>query len=125
MTVASLGQESNSLTRARELIGSQPKLNGFIKTQTTSKFAQVDHNNLLFVATAALTMIYFSLLEASYMFTGTCRRTNHEFRSSVRAREAYAFIQGTGLDIAIKKFNLDYDAETLRDEFNKIFKKSA
>lgn len=66
-------------------------------------------------------MICHSLREASYIFTGTSGRTDNEMKSSAIARRAYAFVQGTGLDLAIQRFGLDYDAETIREEFNKIF----
>lgn len=73
------------------------------------------------MATCAITMICHSLLEASYVFTGTSNRTDHEIKSSAIARRAYAFIQGTGLDIAIQSYGLDYNPEVIREEFNRIF----
>ena len=73
------------------------------------------------MATCAITMICHSLLEASYVFTGTSNRTDNELKSSAVAKRAYAFIQGTGLDLAIQRFGLDYSAENIREEFNRIF----
>lgn len=37
------------------------------------------------------------------------------------ANQALAFIQGTGLDVAIKVYGLDYDPQSLRNTFFRIF----
>ena len=37
------------------------------------------------------------------------------------AQEALAFIQGTSLEIAIKTYGLDYDADSLRTTFFRTF----
>ena len=75
------------------------------------------------MATAALTMLCQSLLEASFIFTktsGSTTKNNH--CSSKISMQAFAFIQGTGLDIAIQAYGLEYNPKELRDSFNKIFK---
>ena len=84
---------------------------------------EVDHRNLLFMATAALTMLCQTLLEASLLFTSTAQPVGkNAFRQNSLSRKAYMFIQGTGLDIVIEAYGIDYNPKELRDSFNKIFK---
>lgn len=48
----------------------------------------------------------------------------HKFYSRDKleiANQALAFIQGTGLDIVIKVYDLDYDPVVLRNAFFRIF----
>lgn len=73
------------------------------------------------MTTMALSMICHSLKEASFLFTGTSNNPRNEFSRSDIATQAYAFIQGTGLDVMIKDFSLDLNADRIRDEFNRIF----
>ena len=42
-------------------------------------------------------------------------------KNSKIAQEALAFIQGTSLEIAIKTYGLDYDADSLRTVFFRTF----
>lgn len=71
-----------------------------------------------------LSIICRTILEASYVFTGTSGNNKNCYQSSKIAQEALAFIQGTGLDITIQRFALDLDPDKVREEFDKIFKKS-
>jgi len=68
-------------------------------------------------------MLCQTLLEASYMFTKTSGSTTRNSHSSSEfSKQAFVFIQGTGLDIAIETYGLEYNPKELRDSFNKIFK---
>lgn len=78
----------------------------------------MDAQNILFMTTCAMTMIYQSIKEASYVFTHT---DNLNSKHAEVSREAYAFIQGSGLDITIRKYSLDYSPNRIRDEFKRIF----
>jgi hypothetical protein len=55
-------------------------------------------------------------MEASYFITGTSK-TMGKIQS-----ESYAFIRGTGLEVTLERFGLDYDAEELRRVFFQLFK---
>ncbi len=71
------------------------------------------------MTTMALSMICHSLLEASFAVESDNRPT---FYSKQAVKNAYAFIQGTGLEVTIMEYHLNLDAGRLRDEFNKLFK---
>lgn len=69
-----------------------------------------------------MSIICQTLLEASYVYTGTSGKLKNGYRTSKIASEALAFIHGTGLEITIERFALDLDADRVREEFEKIFK---
>ncbi len=69
----------------------------------------------------ALAMICHSLKEASFLFTGTSNNPRNEFSRSDISTQAYAFIQGTGLELMIEDYQLALNANRIRDEFNRIF----
>lgn len=64
-------------------------------------------------------MICNSLVEASYYVSGSA--PNHKLYSKKALKEAYMFVQGTGLDVVLKHYNLDYNAQDLRRIFNGLF----
>lgn len=73
-------------------------------------------------STMALAGIVSAFQEAGPL----CAHSNgyHKFYSKSKlnvANQALAFIQGTGLDIAIKVYDLGYDPEVLRNAFFRIF----
>lgn len=76
------------------------------------------------MTTMALSIICHTFIEASYMYTGTSGRAQNPYTSSKIAREAFAFIQGTGLEVTIQRFDLDLNADELREGFYAIFKRS-
>jgi len=53
-----------------------------------------------------------------------CSGQYHKFYSKTKfniGSNALAFIQGTGLDLVIKVYDLDYDPQVLRNTFFRIF----
>lgn len=57
--------------------------------------------------------------EAAMLYTWT---NGYLGKKNMRiAQEALAFIQGTSLEIAIKTYSLDYDADSLRQTFFRTF----
>ena len=66
-----------------------------------------------------------TLRSAAYFFQHSSKgiyRSSH-YRDQnllMEGRQCYIFIQGTGLDILIEGYNLDYNANYLRDRFNYI-----
>lgn len=72
------------------------------------------------MVTAALTMIAHSFIEASYYIQNTMNHNSKIYNRKALA-DAYAFVQGTGLEISLQRFSLDYDADILRRNFNYLF----
>lgn len=42
-----------------------------------------------------------------------------------RGKEAFAFVQGTGLELIIDYYQLDYNPDEIRDQFFNLFKVSS
>lgn len=81
----------------------------------------MDARNVLIMTTMALAIICNSLRDASYLFgTSSINVRNHRDKFAL-ATEAYAFIQGTGLEITIQRFSLDLNADNIRFNFYRIF----
>jgi len=74
---------------------------------------------VLLFTTLGLGAITSAFEEAAMFYTWT----NGYFgkKNMKIAQEALAFIQGTSLEIAIKTYGLDYDADSLRQTFFKTF----
>ncbi len=67
----------------------------------------------------ALGMIVGAFREASYMFTAT---NGHPHKALLeQSHVAYAFIRGTGLEIALQAYGMAYNADSLREEFHRMF----
>ena len=66
-----------------------------------------------------------TLVSAAYIF-GDRHHANSEAHSHKQrmklGKVAFAFIQGTGLDVMIKHYKLDYNAEEIREKFYFIFR---
>lgn len=73
--------------------------------------------------TIGLALISQCFKEASYCYTGTSRHIINAYKTSNIARNALAFIQGSGLEATIKTYSLDLDANSLREKFNEIFRR--
>lgn len=71
------------------------------------------------MTTMALAMLCNALIEASFAInTGSIPKHNLYTKKAIQ--EAYAFIQGTSLEITIHRFCLDLNADRLREEFFRI-----
>lgn len=56
------------------------------------------------------------------MFVHTDGRLSREKLNALEAsKQAFAFISGTGLEIMLEEYGLDYDAEKIRENFNQKF----
>jgi hypothetical protein len=118
MTLQDTG--SNTLTHARELIGSVHPLRTYTRIQTYEvKLVQTDYRNLLMMTTLGMQVIKQALQDAAYYVTHTSGTFNR--KAMTASYEAYMFVQGTGLEMVIQKFAIDLNAEVLKEEFNKIF----
>jgi len=56
------------------------------------------------------------------MFVHTNGKLSREKQIMMRtSQQALAFIAGTGLDIMIQEYEMDYDADSIRENFFQIF----
>lgn len=116
----SLGHASSMLSAARSSIGSAHRFLASTSIQTT--VVSIDHRNEYMFTTFGLEAILAAFKEAAYAYTHTGGYSEYDSRSKIAvAWRAKAFIQGTGLEIALRTYNLDYDADHLRSTFFRIF----
>lgn len=65
-------------------------------------------------------------LAAYYVNHSDPRVFTRNWQANVReAQSCYAFVQGTGLEILIGRFGLEYNPENIRDTFNYCVRKTA
>ena len=112
-----------SLTAARDQINGCP--HPLSTSGATLATAQVDYRNVVFMTTMALSSLVDTFVQASYVF-GNRHDANaggytHKERMSL-GKSALAFISGTGLEIMIEYYRLDYNADEIRSQFFGIFK---
>lgn len=75
---------------------------------------------LLLINTIGQCLLQEELMTASRM---PFHKIYHASWNLLKTKESYVFIQGTGLDMLIERFGLDYDAENLRGLFNYYLRK--
>ena len=75
------------------------------------------------MATMGMACIMEAFKEASWVFTNTGNYFGrHKASEMIKVgSEALAFIQGTGLEITLQCYGLDYDANQLRGTFYRTF----
>ncbi len=67
-------------------------------------------------------MLNHTLFEASYAFIHTNGKMTKEHLAKIgTSKEAFAFISGTGFDIMLEEYGLDYDADAIREFFYQRF----
>lgn len=78
---------------------------------------------VLFLNTLGLSILTETIRMASYWTqTNNCYKSGHCSSTNRReARSCFAFIQGTGLDLFLKEYQLGYDSDRLRDAFYNYF----
>lgn len=82
------------------------------------KFIQVSADNVCQYGEIAISVLKHTLLDASYMFVNTNGKLNKEKRNNLKiSREAFAFLSGSGLDIMLKSYDLDYNPDEIRYRF--------
>lgn len=77
--------------------------------------------SLLIANTLGLSVVT-EVLKAAYSFFSPQRRGH--FTTRTECEESYALIQGSGLEMILETYHLDYDAESLRSGFNYFLKRS-
>ena len=115
----SMHTTSGTLSTARELIGGiKPPSSTCTKTQEYKQsVVEANAKGFYFYNTLALSLITHTFTEAAYMFTHTANFPTRHKQYLSASKQAFAFIQGTGLEIMIQVYNLDYDAAKLREIF--------
>jgi len=77
---------------------------------------------MLLTNTMGESILVETLKAAAYFISrsaNSLKPKHHVTRAQLQeGRYCYYFIQGTGLDILIEEFELEYDPETLRNSFN-------
>lgn len=115
------GSESNSLTQLRDAIG---KLHRSETSTVTQELRLVEANGRGFFSYTqiAKSILQNALVEAAYMFVHTDGRLSREKLTALEAsKQAFVFISGTGLEIMLEEYGLDYDAEKIRENFYQKF----
>jgi len=80
----------------------------------TESHAQI----LILINTIGASILVETLRDAAYFFTHSSRSLTHHEKIHFReTQSAYAFVTGTGLDIFLSRYYLDYNAQKLRDLF--------
>lgn len=82
---------------------------------------QADLQNLIFINTLGMYTLVETFRSAQYMFTtsnkyGRPIKANGQLKQ--QAKECYAFIQGTGLELFLQRHFIDMDADKLRAGFH-------
>lgn len=78
----------------------------------------------MYLNTIGLSVIAEAFESAAYMFTHTGnvgKRTKYDAEMQCESRKSLAYIRGTGLEMTIKDFGLDCNAEMLRKNFFTMF----
>ena len=70
-------------------------------------------------------MLIETLKMAVFFLHNSSNFSNYTKTMYREAKGCYMFIQGSGLDMALARFGLDYDAQLLRNEFNYCMRRSA
>lgn len=113
--------ESNSLTQLRELLG---RLHGSKTSTAIRDFPVVEANARGFYqyTRLATTILRETLFEASYAFVHTDGQlTKARLSKMGTSLEAFAFICGTGLEVMLEEYGLDYNADAIREFFYQRF----
>lgn len=81
---------------------------------------QTQLQQLIFINTLGLYTLVDTFRTAQYVFM-TSNNAGHAISPSgkmkQKAEECFAFIQGTGLELLLRRHHIDLDAEALRDGF--------
>ena len=110
--------ELASLSVARHLIGQVHQSQTSTETHEF-RFYQVPPNQVLAYDTLVLQMVGNLFEDAAIQFVRTDQHIGA--RSALKSRQAFAFISGTGLDLMIRFYHLDLDANLLRSVFYRKF----
>ena len=114
-------QESSSLTQLRNVIG---RIHQSATSTVIQDFPVIEANARGFYqyTRLATTILRHTFFEASYAFVHTDGKPTKEHLAKIgTSKEAFAFISGTGLEIMLEEYGLDYNADALREFFYQRF----
>jgi len=70
----------------------------------------------------ASSLLKHTIIEAAYAFVNTTGKLTKQKRIMIEtSKQALAFISGTGLDIMLQTYGIEYDPDELRESFYAIF----
>lgn len=70
----------------------------------------------------ASSLLKHTLLEASYIFIHTNGKTTRDKHVKIAtSKQALEFVMGTGLDIMLQSYGIEYNADEIREQFYQIF----
>lgn len=116
-----MSQESNTLTQLRQLIGRLHESNGSTETHAF-KLVEANGKGFFSYTQIAKSVLENTLVEAAYMFVHTNGKLSREKIQYIEnSRQAFAFISGTGFEIMIERYGLDYDVDKIRTAFYEKF----
>lgn len=70
----------------------------------------------------ATSVLRHTIFEASYAFVHTNGRASKEHLAKIgTSKEAFAFICGTGFEVMLEEYGLDYNADAIREFFYQKF----
>ena len=120
--MTSISMESNMLGASRNLIGQVRASHTSIETRTY-KAKETDYKHMVLLDSLCMSSLVDALIDASYLFGYRERKlkTPPSAKRMDAAREAYAFISGTGLENMIKFYDIAIDAENLRSKFMELW----
>ena len=113
-----IGQESGMLTQLRQYLGSLPHSSDSTETQDSARYVEANPQGYYAYTNIALSVLRHTFTEAAYMFVHTDGKMSHDKLIKLESsKQALAFISGTGLDILLQEYGLDYNADNLRRLF--------
>lgn len=113
----SMTTTAGTLSQLRESLGKLHPSDTFGKIHE-SKAVEIDARGLFAYASIANRVVENLFIEAAFMFTHTDNRMYNGKPEMLNASSmAFAFITGTGLEIMLESYGLDYNADTLRTVF--------
>lgn len=112
---------SATLTQLRDWIGNLRQSNGSTATPALN-LVEANGRGFFSYTQIAKSVLENTLVEAAYMFVHTNGKLTHQKIQHIEnSHQAFAFISGTGFEMMIEQYALDYDADKIRTGFYEKF----
>ena len=122
MTQDSIFQESATLSQLRRYLGNLQALSISGKTQELSNYIEANVQGYFAYTEIAISVLRHTFNEAAYLYIHTDGKMSRESLIKIEtSKQALAFIQGTGLEVMLEEYGLDYNADNLRQVFYRTF----
>lgn len=110
--------KSSLLSVARDLIGQKHPFGTYTETQVSHKIYEASPRGSYGYGVLAREVLTDTIREASYMFIHTNGNLSKaKLAMTETSKAAYAFLRGTGLEIMLQAYSIDYDPNSLRTAF--------